>query len=287
VEVRDEADTVVVKPVEGLAAGATAQQGWGATLSKAELAGLDQGELRVRLLVGANATGAEKTVLHDTVAPAISVTPEPGDYDRSQRVEVTGDEPVSYTLDGGPSRLYDQPIEIGQGVHTLELRSEDEAGNVTTRTLEYRIDAPPATQPDPTPAQPRTQPAAPVAPAAALTPALSTPKVLPANVVKAAPVARILGGKTRVSLSQARRRGVPVAFEAPAGARSATVRAYRTVRGKLRLAATKVMRVKAGRNAASLRSRAIRPGVLTVKVVLRDAAGKAGRASSITVRVVR
>jgi hypothetical protein len=48
-----------------------------------------------------------------------------------------------------------------------------------------------------------------------------------------------------------------------------------------------VLRVKAGRNAATLRSSAIRPGALTVKVIVRDADGKAGRASSITVRVVR
>jgi hypothetical protein len=287
VEVRDETGATVVKPVAGLVAGATAQQGWGATLTKGELAGLGQGELTVRLLVGGTATGVAKTVLYDTVAPVISVTPEPGSYERSQEVEVTGDEPVTYRLDGAPARGYDDPIEIGQGVHTLELRSEDAAGNVTTRTLEYRIDAPPVTQPDPAPAQPQTR-AQTAAPATALTPALSTPKVLPAGVVKTkAPVARMLRGKTRITLSQARRRGVPVAFEAPAGARSATVRAYRTVRGKLRLAATKVLRVKAGRNAATLRSSAIRPGALTVKVILRDADGKAGRASSITVRVVR
>jgi hypothetical protein len=116
VEVRDESGNTVVKPVAGLAAGATAQQGWGTTLTKGELAGLEQGELSVRLLVGGAPAGVEKTVVHDTVAPVISVTPEPGSYERSQRVEVTGDEPVTYKLDGGPTRGYDEPIAIGTGV---------------------------------------------------------------------------------------------------------------------------------------------------------------------------
>jgi len=241
----------------------------------------------VRLLVGGAPAGVEKTVVHDTVAPVISVTPEPGSYERSQRVEVTGDEPGTYKLDGGPTRGYDEPIAIGTGVHTLELRSEDAAGNVTTRTLEYRIATPPPqVQLE---LQPQTQPATPAA--QALTPALSTPKAAPAKVVRKAPVARMLSRSARVSAATARRRGLPVAFEAPAGAASATVRVYRTVRDELRLAGTMVLRVKAGRNAANVTSsairRAIRPGTFTLKVVLKDAGGKAGRAVSATVRVAR
>ena len=241
----------------------------------------------MRLLVGGAPAGVEKTVVHDTVAPVISVTPEPGSYERSQRVEVTGDEPVTYELDGGPTRVYDEPIAIGTGVHTLELRSEDAAGNVTTRTLEYRIATPPPqVQLE---RQPQTQPATPAA--QALSAALSTPKAAPAKVVGKAPVARMLSRSARVSAATARRRGLPVAFEAPAGATSATVRVYRTVRDELRLAGTTVLRVKAGRNAANVTSsairRAIRPGTFTLKVVLKDAGGKAGRAVSATVRVAR
>jgi hypothetical protein len=115
--------------------------------------------------------------------------------------------------------------------------------------------------------------------------------VAPAKVVRKAPVARMLSRSARVSAATARRRGLPVAFEAPAGAASATVRVYRTVRGRLRLAGTMVLRVKAGRNAANVTSsairRAIRPGTFTLKVVLKDAGGKAGRAVSATVRVAR
>jgi hypothetical protein len=289
VEVRDEEGTTVVEPVDGLAAGAT-QQGWGASLTLADLEPLAQGELSVRMLVAGAPVGATRTVEYDTVAPSFSVSPEPGTYTGTQKVAVDGD-PGTFRVDGGPRRLYDgQIIVLEPGSHTLELSSTDEAGNVTTRTFEYRINAEPLASADPALSQIQPRQAVLAAPLQALTQAPAAQLVSAASPAPA-PVARVVRGPVRIGLATARRSGLRATFDAPSGARGATVQAYRLAGGGRQLIGSRTLRIRAGRttvavNAAAVR-RKLRPGGYALRIVLRDAAGRSGKAVSATVRVAR
>jgi hypothetical protein len=102
-------------------------------------------------------------------------------------------------------------------------------------------------------------------------------------------VATILPGPRRVSLANAKRHGLRVRFTAPAAARSATVRAYRTAGGTRRLLGPKTAAVHGGRNAIALDAAAIRrrtkPGSYALDVVLHGAGGTQGPRAQTSVRV--
>jgi hypothetical protein len=103
--------------------------------------------------------------------------------------------------------------------------------------------------------------------------------------------ATIVPGSSRVSLARARRSGLRVRFTAPAGARRATLRAYRTTGGARRLLGSRVATVHAATNtialdAAAIRRR-IRTGTYTLEVVLRRADGTHGPRVPAYVQVVR
>jgi hypothetical protein len=262
VELRDGVGTSVSRSVTG--------EGWSASFTKGELAGLQQGALTARLLIDGTPVGATKTVTYDTVAPSFSVTPDAGTYTGAQRVIVSGD-PVTYQLDGEPSRPYSGlGIDLGTGRHTLVLRSEDAAGNVTSRTLEYDIRAPLVTL-----AAPAPQPIIRVAGVTA-TPPLS---------------ASGLRMATRVTAAKARRAGLKATFTAPSAGRSAIIRIYRMTGGKRHLVGLKRTALRPGRNTVQLNAgvlrRKLKPALYQVEVTVRDANGTAGRAISANVRILR
>ena len=285
VQVTDGAGTTITKDVAGLAGGATGPQGWDATVTKGELAGLQQGALTVQLRVGGAPAGAARTLHYDTVAPSFSVSPAGGTYTGTQRVTVTGDE-VTYVLDGSafPRSYAGVPIELEPGAHTLVLRSEDAAGNVTTQTHTYDI-------------RPGAQPAQPAAAAGAAPPPPAPVVVLgpaPASLAPAAPRsldATLLGTRQRIGRAQARRSGVTARFRAPAGSRTAVVTVSRMAGDELRLVGTKRVRVRAGANTVKLNAAKLRrkltPGLYYLEVVVRDARGRAGEPAAGFVRVLR
>ena len=235
--------------------------------------------------------GATMTAVHDTVAPALSVSPGSGFYTGPQDVAVTSDAPVTYELDGAAARSYTRPIRLLPGNHTLVLRSEDAAGNVTTETLGYDIVAVPASGPGPGSQAPGPQAATGGGSPAAgggSTPTAATPRVLPAVTRAAAPVAS-MRGTTRVKLATARRSGLTARFGAPSGTRRAVVTAYRMAGGKRRRVGSVTVSARSGANAVKLGSAAVRRrlarGTYTLEVVLRGADGTSGKPVSATVRV--
>ncbi|MEM4728722.1 MAG: PKD domain-containing protein [Thermoplasmata archaeon] len=97
-----------------------------------------------------------KCFLVDTIAPVTTASinpPEPtgqnGWYNSSAAVSLTCDTPEARTLwswDNEPFSSYDGPVEILEGYHRFNYRSEDQAGNLeTVRTLETRMDTIPPT----------------------------------------------------------------------------------------------------------------------------------------------
>jgi hypothetical protein len=102
--------------------------------------------------------------------------------------------------------------------------------------------------------------------------------------------ATIVPGSARVSLARARRSGLQARFTAPAAARRATLRVYRTTGGRRRLLGSRAATVHAATNtlrldAAAIRRR-IRTGTYTLEVVLRRADGTHGPAVPAYVQVV-
>jgi hypothetical protein len=266
--------------------GGTGQQGWTAEFTKDDVAGLAQGTLSAQLNVDGAPAGPVKTVAFDTVAPAFTVNLAEGTYTGTQRLIVSGD-PVTYRVNGGPTRTYaGVPIELGVGSHSVALTATDAAGNTTTRTLNYVVRAVPA--PPAPPAQQRqvTPPPAPVVLGPAPVQVLASTSRAPALVS-----ARMLRGQKRVKRASARRRGLVARFSAPAGARRATLRVYRTVDGDLQLVGTKSVSVRRGTNRVRLSGRVmrsrLRAGLYVIKVTLRNSAGRGGTAASSFVRVIR
>jgi hypothetical protein len=272
--------TSVSRPVTP---GGTGQQGWTADFTKADLAGLAEGDLTVRLSVGGAPVGATRTVVYDTVAPTFSVNLAEGTYTGPQRLIVTGG-PVSYTLNGGASKAYTGiPIDLGVGSHTVVLSSTDAVGNTTTRTLRYVINPVPA---------PQQQSSSAPAPAPAPAPQLVAPLPLIAGTPAAPrPAATMLSGQKRVGRAAARRNGLLARFSAPQGARRATLKVYRSRKGVLRLVGTKRVSVRRGANRVKLNGRTLRsrltPGLYVIQVTLATSSGRSGAAATKFVRVVR
>jgi hypothetical protein len=104
-------------------------------------------------------------------------------------------------------------------------------------------------------------------------------------------VAKIVRGRGRVSLAQAKRSGLSVRFTAPAAARSVTVREYRTAGAGRRLVGSKTAAVHGGTNVVTLDAAAIRrrakPGFYVLEAVLRGAGSTPGAPAQSFVRVVR
>jgi hypothetical protein len=225
------------------------------------------------------------------------VSLEPGAYTGAQRLAVTGaGDPVTYSLDGAAPRTYTGvAIDLGVGTHTVVLRSQDAAGNVTERSLAYEI------RPVPAPAPPAQSAGAPSTGAGAgaqqsgltsLAGPLATapPPRVTAGSPAEPPLLAVRRGARRLTLAAARRDGFVVRFTAPAGARSAVVRILRRRGGRLTLLGSRTAVVRAGRVGMRLRSRALRrrlrAGELLVEVTLRGAGGRAETATWV-VRLAR
>lgn len=102
-------------------------------------------------------------------------------------------------------------------------------------------------------------------------------------------IASLLPQPAQVALARARRDGLRLAFKAPAGARTARVRAYRTDHGRRRLFRSKTVAIHPGRNAVVLTSTAshkIKPGTYALSVILHAANGTSGPPASTSVRVL-
>lgn len=219
------------------------QNGWSASFTREQVAGLTEGALTVRLHVAGVPVGVAKTIEYDVTAPGIAVSLPEGTHTGTQRVSVsTGGarDAITYRLDRGTERVYDgSPIELDPGSHTLVLRATDPAGNVTTRTVRYTVLAPPA-PPAPVRDSVAARPAA--APAAAIGPALGpiagSPSKRPAlasatvparvsstrlRVLGLSAVMRVEGGASVVRFTIHRARGgKPVGTALTAGQRAAS-----------------------------------------------------------------
>jgi hypothetical protein len=266
----------------------TGQRGWGAAFTRQEIEGLGQGTLTARLVVGGAPVGAAKTVAHDTVAPSFGVSLAPGTYTGAQRLAITGaTDAVTYSLDGGPSQPYTGiAIDLGHGAHTVAVRSEDAAGNVTQQTFAYQIDAPAPPAPAGGSGSASGSGSGGQAGVAGLPNLGGAPaSVTPGTVALALRAAR--RGSGRVSLSDARQRGLAVRFTAPAGTTTARVRVLR-LNG--RLLGSTTARIGAGEVTVRVRSRSlrrkIRAGRYRVLVTL-SGAGASARTTSWVLRVTR
>lgn len=192
---------------------------WSATIPAAALDALAEGshELIATFDVGPPQT---LTVVKDITAPALSASPPAGTYTGAQAVALSSDggEVVRYTLDGSApgntSRAYDgTPISLAPGSHTLRAFSIDAAGNRTDVTFAYTINAP----------------------AGAGGAGGAGGQVGGAGAGGAAGggtagdvLARITGLRAiRLTLRQARRRGITVSFNVPDGARFVRVTLFR------------------------------------------------------------
>jgi hypothetical protein len=145
-------------------------------------------------------------------------------------------------------------------------------GNVTTTTLRYVINRPPAPAPAPAPAPVQiTQPVI----------------VQPAAFRPAAPSLR--ASSKRLKLSAARRKGLAASFTAPNGARVAIARLYRTSGSKRTLVSSKRISVRAGRrySAKFAGSRKLKAGLYLVEVRAGQTSTALGAPGVIRLRVVR
>jgi hypothetical protein len=264
------------------------QKGWSASFDATDLAGMADGELTAQLRVAGALVGAVKHVGYDLTAPAIAVSLAAGRYTGMQAVRVLDPETkVTYRLDDGPTLEWaGVPIVLGIGTHTLELRSEDAAGNVATRTLTYVI--------EPTPPRPVIvpdhEPEAPASPSPPRPPSPSPSAVAPAAA--ATPVAATaLRTSRRVRWASAKRKGLKVRFTAPDGASRAIVRVYRMRGSRAVAVGARTIETRPGTNTARLNMRALRRklkrGRYRIAVSLEGRDGTAGKWASVSTRVVR
>lgn len=259
------------------------QKGWSASFDATDLAGLADGTLSAQLRVAGTLVGAVKPVDYDMTAPTIAVSLAEGSYAGMQAVRVLDPEAtVTYRLNDGPNLTWaGVPIVLGEGTHTLELRTQDAAGNVATRTLSYVIGPAPARNVIvPEPEAPATMRPAPL-PTAPLAVATSEARV----------AASSLKTSRRVRLAAARRKGLKVTFVAPQGAGRAVVRIYRMSGGRAIAIGTRTIKIRAGANTAHIKARALRRklkrGRYLIKVSLEGRDGKRGAWVSVSTRVIR
>jgi hypothetical protein len=291
VELRGPAGTAAVKAVDGLAAGATAQQGWGVAFTKAEVAALGEGTLAARLRVGGAPVGATKSVLLDTVAPGVpTAAPGPGAFVGAQRVNLAAEAgaTIHYTTDGSEpttaSARFGAPIRVDSDA-TIRAIAVDAAGNVSgAAAFEFTILAPPAASAAPATAVPG---AGVIAPAGApATPA--APATTPAVTLRV----RRLSAPRRLSAARARRAGLVAAFVTPAGAVAAEARLYRLAGARRRLVATRIIAATPGRRqvarftTASIR-RKLAAGPYVLEVRTGPSPGRLGPATTLRLRIAR
>lgn len=290
VELRDADGTTVVRPAAGLDGAATVPQGWSATFTKADVAGLAQGALTARLLVAGVPVGASRTVVHDLVAPAPpSASPAAGRYEGTQLVRLLAETgaTIRYTTDGSlPTAT--SPRFLGSFLlnRTMTIRAIaiDAAGNASpAATLRFEIVAPGApggvVQPPP---------AAPVAPAiAGVVTVVTVPGAQPAPALR---VSR-LSAPSRVSARRARRSGVTASFVVPARARYTDARLYRLSGGRRILVAQRARVTSGGRvvarfTSASVRRR-LRAGRYAIEVRTGADPARLGPAAVRSLRITR
>jgi hypothetical protein len=288
VEVSDGTNPPKLIPVTGLDAATLPtgpDQGWTAVLTKEDLAGLQQGELTMRLRTAAGLVGASRTVQYNIGGPTFSVSLAPGTYTGLRSVALTrgpGNEELTYELDGGAPTVYRGiPIQLARGAHRLVVRATDAAGNTTEQAYDYTIVIPPAPQPQPQVQQQQQAPA----PAPVILP---VPQI--AQSQKLGPAVRLLSSQKRIKGSAARRSGLVSRFSAPSGARTAVIRVYRSKGGKFTLVGSKSTSVRRGANSVKLNGKAMRrkftAGLYAIQVTLRGANGSGAPATSM-VRVLK
>jgi len=195
-----------------------ADGGWTATFTKAQLEGLADGTLTAtpsfETPTGA-VNGSPLKIVKDTVAPTLDPTLPPGTYSGVQQVGLAagGADKVTYSLDGATPQTYAGiPVELKAGTHTLTGTATDAAGNVTTASWTYAIDAPAS--------------APPVAgPTARPTPTVTTTTVPSSRSL----VVRDLHMRRSLRRSEIRRRGITASMRLAAGTRTVRIAVYRRV----------------------------------------------------------
>ena len=260
---------------------AGAPQGWTATFSKTQLAGLADGDLTASIQ---GAGGITRTIVKDTVAPTIGTDVAPGTYTGTQNVALqwTGANAVTYTVDGAPATESDKlyvgtPIQLGTGTHTIRALAVDAAGNRTAATFEYVIDPAPAA----------------AAPAVAPAPVIQRP-VAPVTVARPSLQVRGLAMPKRVRSRTARRSGLRARMRLARGTRVVRLSLYRKVGGELELVG-RVTRFpsRSGDYVARLNSKALRSKLRPGLYVLTATPGASSRTldaddeQSRTIRIIR
>ena len=206
----------------------------------------------------------------------------PGEYVGARSVGITAGpgETIEYAINGGAFKPYQSvKVPLPVGTTTLVVRVTDQAGNVTTSLpMVYTI--------KPVPVQQPVQQAQAAAPAPVQQ--LAAPQAAPSRVL---PAATLLSNSKRVSASAAKRKGLVSRFSAPAGAKTAVIRVFRSKGGKLTRVGSKTTSVKQGRNSVKLNSKALRrkltAGLYAVQVTLRASDGAAGAAQTSLVRITK
>jgi hypothetical protein len=258
---------------------------WTATFDRAQLIDgglLPNGQVNVSAdytFNGVAIGGRTRTITKDLAAPAAAVPSRAGGTYETGPTSVSlsagaGDR-IEYQVNGGGWTAYNGAIPLGLGTTTLTVRVIDAAGNVTTSTLRYVINRPPA---------PPVQPAPPAPPAQRIAPPVI---VQPSAVRPAAPSSLKVASK-RLKLSAARRKGLSASFLAPSGARVVVARLYRTSGATRTLISSKRISVRAGRRyTAKFAGGKLKTGLYLVEVRAGQSSSALGAPGVIRLRVVR
>ncbi|HEY3187023.1 MAG TPA: chitobiase/beta-hexosaminidase C-terminal domain-containing protein [Solirubrobacteraceae bacterium] len=263
--------------VEGLAGGATDQQGWTARFTKDQIDTLAEATLTATPTfngAGGGTTGVVRAIVKDTAAPGLSADLAPGTYTGTQKVglDAPGATRITFRTDGQPAgpgdRVYGRtPIELRAGSHTITALAVDAAGNRTEASFAYTIEAPAVPALGPVALAPSQAPPARTAPAA--------------RSLKVASV-RV---PARLRRAQARRSGLRVAMRLARGTRMVRVSLYRHDRHGYELVA-RLLRVPGRGGSYAIRlndakvRRALRPGRYVVEVTPGGSSGRLAESDS-------
>jgi hypothetical protein len=271
-------------PIAKAATVNTGARTWTATFDRAQLIDgglLPNGQVTVSAdyTWGANTLfGRTRTITKDLAAPAAAVPSRAaGTYETgptSVSLSAGAGDRIEYQVNGGGWIAYNGAIPLGLGTTNLTVRVIDAAGNVTTSTLRYVVNRPPAP-----PVQPQPQPA----PIAVTPPAI----IQPSAFRPAAPSSLRIASK-RLKLSVARRKGLSASFLAPSGARVVVARLYRASGATRTLISSKRISVRAGRRyTAKFAGRKLKAGLYLVEVRAGQSSSALGAPGVVRMRVVR
>lgn len=242
---------------------------WSATIG--DVSGLPEGT-HALVATLTDASTLTRSVLKDVTAPVLSASPPAGTYTGTTGVALSSDggELVRFTQDGtvpnDSSRAFDGvPISLGTGSHTIRAFSVDAAGNRSDQTFSYTINAP----------------AGAAAGGGAAGGAVGGAGAGGAAGGGAAGevLARITGLRAiRLTLAQARRRGILISFNVPNGARFVRVTLFRQTNAARhntrRLVVRRTFAVsRSGRHTFRINDRRTRRKLVRGKYVIQVAPG--------------